>query len=135
MNNTELANYIDEYGKYKQEEKRIKANLDHYNKLIKTKMGEDNLDEFEGTDYIASYTLRKQESLDLDGVLSILLNYCEDTARDLGIIKTKDYIDTDALEKAIYKNELDKDVLIEMNTCKQIKRTPTLTIKEIKKGE
>lgn len=95
-------------------------------------MGENNLDTLEGTSFIASYTLRKKEDIDENKLLDLFHNEMSETALQLGIIKTKEYIDMDVVEKEIYSGNIDKELQQKMATCKIIKRTPTLTIK---KGE
>lgn len=126
---------LDNYGTLKEHEKELKDRIKNYNDKIKEYMGHNNLDTFESKTYRATYTLRKQETLNMDKLLDLFKDKCEETAKQLGIIKTKEYIDEDALESAIYKGAIDKEVLLEMNSCKEVKRTPTLTIKKLTKGE
>ena len=50
----------------------------------------------------------------------------------LGIIKTREYVDDKELENAIYRQELSKKLVLEMDKCKDVKKTPYLTVKKKK---
>lgn len=128
----ELQKLIEEYGEYNSNVNRFKKLAEPLNKKIKTIMGQQNLDKFESDNFVATYTLRKKEEVDEDKLITLLYSEVGDEAKDLGIIKTKEYIDTDALERAIYKGDLDTGVVAKMANCKTVKRTPTLTITAIK---
>ena len=47
-------------------------------------------------------------------------------------IKTKEYVDMDMLEKAIYAGDIPQDVLLKMESCKEVKTTVTLSVKKKK---
>jgi len=124
---------VDEYGALKEEEKELNNKIKELNDAIKTYMGHNNLDTLEGSGFVASYTLRvkkefEQEKLiTSENIISVLKDrLSEDVISD--IIKTTEYIDTDALESAIYHGEVDKDTLKEIGKYKKITRTPTLNV-------
>ena len=50
----------------------------------------------------------------------------------LDIIRTEEYIDADALEKLIYKGDIPKDVLLEMESCKIPGKKESLRISKAK---
>lgn len=129
----EIRKKIDEYGKLKQEESQLKKRTDKLNTEIKTYMGHHDLDKFEAEDFIANYTLRKKDDFDDDKLIALFKESLKDMAYQLGIIKTREIIDMDAIEKAAYDGILDEEVLLSMDTCKITKHTPYLTI--VKKGE
>lgn len=53
-------------------------------------------------------------------------------AHNIDVVRTKEYIDYDALENLIYNNQIEKDVLVEMNSCKDAKTKETLRISKMK---
>lgn len=127
----ELAKLIDEFGEFKQSEKVYKK----HNDTIKTLMGENNLSEFTTEKFKASYTLEKRESMNMEMLLELLKAELGDYATELGVIKTREYIDEDALENALYHENIDSEVLLKMDKCKEVKRIPKLRITKIKKKE
>lgn len=50
----------------------------------------------------------------------------------IDIIRTKEYIDFDALEKLIYKGDISKKVLLEMDSCKDSTTKETLRVTKAK---
>ena len=57
--------------------------------------------------------------------------------RQLGLdelIKTKEYVDTDAMEEAIYNGTITQNMLLEISKAQEVKESVALTIKK-KKGE
>ena len=53
--------------------------------------------------------------------------------RDLDIIKSKEYVDMDALESAIYKGLIPTDVLMKMDSCRETTDICTLRVTKAKK--
>lgn len=122
MNLNEL---IENYGIKKSLSDSIKKELDGLNKEIKKSMLAEGLTEAVSDNYTAKYQVRKSESLDEDKVIEILIdNNIE------GIIKTKAYIDEDALENAIYNGKLNADILKQINEAKIVKESAALVVKE-----
>lgn len=50
----------------------------------------------------------------------------------IDIIRTKEYIDFDALEKLIYAGDISKEILLEMDTCKDANSKETLRVTKSK---
>ena len=63
----------------------------------------------------------------------MLLEILGGDARAIGIIKTKEYVDFDALEKAIYNGLLPGETLLEMDKAREVKEVVTLRVTKIKK--
>lgn len=105
-----------------------KTELDSYQKIcdkekakIKSIMKDFSLLRYEVGGYKALYAISKRESMNEEMLLAI--------AHEHGlsdIIKTKEYIDYDALESAIYHERLSNEQLKEMDKFKIVKTTPTL---------
>ena len=55
-------------------------------------------------------------------------------AHKLNIVKKKEYVDFDALERLIYNGDIPKNVLVEMNGCKETKTKEVLRINKIKES-
>lgn len=111
-----------------------KTELDSYQKIcdkekakIKSIMKDFSLLRYEVGGYKALYTISKRESMNEEMLLAI--------AHEHGlndIIKTKEYIDYDALEKALYDGKISDDVVLEMDKAKEVKEIVTLRVIPIK---
>lgn len=121
----ELKELIENYGIAKAELDVIKKDTDKMNKQIKDILLAEGMTEEESDNYYVKLQPRKSESLDEDAVIEILK-----TNKIRGIVKTKEYVDEDALENAIYHGKLDKQILQEINKCKIVKESTALLIKE-----
>ena len=93
-------------------------------------MTELDMNEVLAGDYVAKLTIQKRESMDEDMLLEILRNndYTD-------IIRTKEYVDMDLLEREIYNGNIDSDTLVAMQKCKSVKEVPTLKIVKAKKED
>lgn len=114
----------------------IKKVCDEDNKSIKSILTtlpqvSDGKWEHESGGYKATVNTTKKQSLNEDKLLDILQN------ADLnieGLIKTKEYVDMDVLEDAMYKQLIEHDVLMQIDSCREVKETQVLTIKKVKEG-
>lgn len=97
----DIASIIDSYGKNKDEEKGLKKYIGKESKLIKEYFSKNNLESFESTKYTATVSNRTKTSLNDDLAIEILkANLKPEELKT--VIKTKEYIDEDALEKLSY---------------------------------
>lgn len=80
-------------------------------------------------DNIATVTEQTKETFNEDA----LIVYLKDYNCDAGIVKTKEYVDMDALEAAIYHDRIPKEVLEGMAEYKETKITKVLRIKKVKR--
>lgn len=113
-----------------------KAELDAYKKLcdkenteIKAIMKDFAIQKYEAGQYKATYTVSQRETMDEEILLEI--------AHQFGIpeiVKTKEYIDFDALENAIYNGKISPEILSEMDRARSVKEVVTLRISK-KKGD
>lgn len=110
----------------KQQLDNYKKSTDEYNKDIKEIMGQLDLTEFESDDLVAKIGVQTRENFNEDKLIDKLksLNVS-------GVIKTKEYVDMDALENAIYNELLDAS---ELTSCKEVKTVTTLKVSK-KKGK
>ena len=122
------------YQEAKNEEKICKEKSSNLNTEIKDYMiqnlfaDENGKRLFEGSTYSATLTVTEKESLDEDKAIEILKDKLseEDFAK---CVRTKQYIDDDALEKIVYSSEFDMQ---ELNSC-VVKSKPTYTLRVSKR--
>lgn len=85
--------------------------------------------EDEDGDNLATVSEQVKETFNEDA----LIVYLKDYNCDVGIVKTKEYIDYDALEAALYHDRIPKDVVEGMLQFKEVKVTKVLRIKKVKR--
>lgn len=114
-----------------------KAQLDKYEKLceadkteIKQTMADYALQRYETEGYTAIRSVSERESFNEEMLLDIVKAF--DTP-ELGLIKTREYVDFDALEAAIYNDRLDKDSLLNIQKAKETKIVVTLRVSKKRK--
>ena len=112
-----------------------KSELDAYKKLcdtdnakIKDIMLQSQEKKHEAGDYVATVTVSERETMNEEMLLEIAHHYGIPE-----IVKTKEYIDFDALEDAIYNGRIPQDILLQMNKARQVKEVVTLKVSK-KKG-
>lgn len=130
----ELHSMIPTYGEQNDESKVLKKELDNLNGQIKNIMSTLEISNTEAGDYTATYEVRETKSMNEDKLLELLTSnkHTYEKCVQLGIIKTCEYIDSKELENAIYRQELSKKLVLEMDKCKDVKKTPYLTVKKKK---
>lgn len=128
MNN--LEELINSYAENKEKLDSYKSICDKENGEIKTLMAELDLSRAETETFIATVTVQRRENMDEDKLLEVLRNNGYAGA----VIRTKEYVDMDLLEDAMYHEKIDTETLAQMETCKIVKEIPTLKIKR-KKGK
>lgn len=131
-NTDKLLQLIPEYGNHK-------STLDEYDKICKSEnaeikriMTEEGIDNMQAGGYKVTCSVRETSTMNEDKLLALLQDKI--TAKS-GIIKTKKYVDMGALEKAIYNGSIPKEVIIEMDNCRERKETVTLRITKVKNKE
>ena len=105
---------------------KYKKSAEEYNKEIKQLMSTINKNEFEtDSGLIAKISVQKRESFIEEALLQKIKEL-----KVPGIIKTKEYVDMDALENQIYLGNIDASKL---SDCREIKKVTTLKV--IKKSK
>lgn len=127
----DLVDLIPKYGLHKEELDDLKKLVDRENKDIKTIIKQ-RIENGDGSDvevdgWVAKYIITTRESMDEERVLQILKN-----AGYTDAIKTREYVDFDVLESAIYKGDVPKEVLLEMDKAKTVKEIETLRVTRTK---
>lgn len=101
-----LSEMIDTYKTSKDKENALKKANNELNENIKTYMQENNMTSANSKNWTATLSCTKKESLNEDLAIEII-------KKNLGgallssVIKQKEYIDEDALEKLVYNGDFD----------------------------
>ena len=104
--NAELKNLVDSYGESKKEENAIVKRNKERNEQIKQLFLDNDISSFETDLFIATVSETEKQSLNNELALCILkeeLPFHELTS----VVKTKEYIDEDALEKLVFNGQFD----------------------------
>lgn len=120
----ELKELIDKYGKENDELKVLKKVVDKDNSELKKLMTAQSIENTETDTYKASCKVIKTEKFNETKLIEKL--------KELGVegcIKTKEYVDMEELENAIYNGELDATKLA---VCKEVTETLRLTVSALK---
>lgn len=119
-----LSEMIDTYKTSKDKENALKKVNSEMNENIKTYMQEHNMTSANSKNWTATLSCTKKESLNEDLAIEII-------KKNLGgallssVIKQKEYIDEDALEKLVYNGDFDINKLAK---AKMVKETYTLRV-------
>lgn len=125
----ELAFKLDQYKEYKDSENKLHKVSEDLNKHIKYLMNTMGIDKFSSDKWTASISTTQKESLNESKAIGILKENLSETDFK-SVVKTREYIDDDALEKLVYNNEFDITLL---ESCKVVgKEVTTLRVSKIK---
>ena len=130
-----LENLIPQYATNKSEMEYYKKICDGENAQIKRLMSELDLEEYLTEKYKVTKTVQHRQKLNEDILLDMFLNdsALADAAKKYKIVRTKSYVDMEALEKAIYDEGFSSDELLLLNKAMESKEIVSLRISKIKK--
>lgn len=132
MNKVEEANLkktIDSLAKEKADKVKLETSIKSKGDFVKSKLKELDVDEFYGDNYRAYLQYSNKIDMDEEKVIEILKENCK--KYDLkNVIKTKEYVDFDALESFIYNGCIEAKKL---EPAQIVKTTVSLYTKVIKK--
>ena len=120
----DLSKAIDEYKESKDKENALKKANNELNENIKSYMGEHGMTSANSEKYTAPLSRTKKESLNEDLAIEIIKENLGGALLS-SVIKQKEYIDEDALEKLVYNGDFDINKLAK---AKMVKETYTLRI-------
>lgn len=124
---SDLKTLVPSYYDNKQNLDFYKKQCDAENAMIKELMAEQKIKDFEVDGIVAKYVIQNKESMDEDKLLTILKERGYEN-----VIRTKEYVDMDLLEDALYHDTIDKDTIVEMDKCKSVKEVIQLRISKKK---
>lgn len=120
----DLSIAIDKYKESKDKENALKKANNELNENIKTYMYEHDMTFANSSNYTATLSCTKKESLNEDLAIEIIKENLGGALLST-VIKQKEYIDEDALEKLVYNGDFDINKLAK---AKMIKETYTLRV-------
>lgn len=130
-NDLTLDELVPVYAETKADFDMYKKMCESQNTLIKSQLEKLGKDSHTAGGYVAKRTVSTRESINEDRLLEVLKKHNIE-----GIIKTREYVDMDALEKYLYNNDLSDELATDMNSCREITEVVQLRIsKEKKKKE
>jgi len=124
-----LEELIPLYGQQKQDFDSLKKVVDTHNSEIKKLMLDGCMSEKTVDGYKATCSVTERETLNEVKLLEILK---QAKINVNGLIKTREFVDMDVLEDAIYKDLIPEDVLVSMDTCREVKEVVTLRVTKAK---
>ena len=129
--NVPLEELVPVYGQINDFNNSLAATVKRYNASIKDKMGALSLLEFITSSYVATLSTTTKEAF-LEDLLILKLREIE---KEMGLdssrfIKTREYVDMEELERAMYSQELNPSDFV---NCQTIDYTTTLRVKKAKK--
>lgn len=122
-----LEQLIPLYGQENEKLKTLDKEVKEYNGNIKKLMKAAGTKEICSEGWKASLSEANRETMNEERLLEIAHNHNLDK-----IIKTKEYIDYDALESEIYNFRIPEEVLLEIGSCKEVKVVETLRVTQLK---
>ena len=120
----DLSKAIDDYKESKDKENALKKANNELNETIKTYMQEHDMTSANSDNWTATLSCTKKESLNEDLAIEIIKENLGGALLS-SVIKQKEYIDEDALEKLVYNGDFDINKLAK---AKMVKETYTLRI-------
>ena len=127
-NNFDLSAYIDKYKELKDKENAFKKQTLDLGNNIKGYMYENNMTSANSEKYTATLSCTEKESLNEDLAIEIIKENLGGALLS-SVIKQKEYIDEDALEKLVYNGDFDINKLAK---AKIVKETYTLRVNKKK---
>ena len=124
----DLSTAIDKYKESKDNENALKKANNELNETIKTYMQEHNMTSANSENWTATLSCTKKESLNEDLAIEIIKENLGGALLS-SVIKQKEYIDEDALEKLVYNGDFDINKLAK---AKIVKETYTLRVNKKK---
>lgn len=128
---TELDKLIPEYGMTKASADDFKKAAEAQNKKIKELMGAQDLTSYTAGEYTVTLSAYEKSNFNSVKLLSVIKTNPE-VAK--AVVKTQEYVDIDALEDILYKGNVAKEFLLEIDKCKESTTITTLRVtKKVKK--
>ena len=114
-----ISTAIDSYKESKDKENALKKANNELNETIKTYMHEHGMTSVNSEKYTATLSCTKKESLNEDLAIEIIKENLGGALLS-SVIKQKEYIDEDALEKLVYNGDFDINKLAKAKIVKSV---------------
>ena len=123
-----LDELIPVYAENKADLDKIEKVCKNQNAEIKKHMEELGEDEHTAGGYTVKYIVSERESINEDRLLEMLKKHKVE-----GVIKTREYVDMDALEGYLYNVVMSDEMAADMASCREVKQVVQLRIAKEKK--
>jgi len=127
-----LDELVPSYGKHKTEQLSLKKIVDNENGQLKNIMAKQKLDEYSNGGYTVKYKVTETDNINSDKLLEMLNSKYSDLCHELGIIKSREYVDDVVLEACIYNHTVSKEFILDMDSCRETTKTAKLTFSKDK---
>lgn len=124
-----LIKTIDDLAKDKAEKTKLEGSIKKASEFIKEKFKELQIEEYSTEDFRAYLQYSNKVDMDEDKVIEILKENCKEEYLK-NVIKTKEYVDFEALESLIYNGRISAEKL---EPAQNVKNIISLYTKAIKK--
>lgn len=121
-----LEDLVSLYGRENEQLKEQDKIVKELNSDIKQKLHEQDIKELTANGWKVSLVEQDRSTMNEDRLLDIAHQ------NGLDVVKTKEYIDYDALESLIYNGKVPQDVIQKIGDCKEVKIIETLRITKVK---
>lgn len=125
--NDDLINLINQYKDYKDTENSVKKLSSPLGEKIKKIFNEKNITSFDTDKWTASVSIKPNSDFNEHKAIEILKEQVPEVYKK--VVRTKEYIDEDALEKEIYNHVFDPSIL----SCCEEPKEPTIRLSVTKK--
>ena len=115
----DLLTAIDKYKESKDKENALKKANNELNETIKTYMQKHNMTSANSENWTAKLSCKNKESLNEDLAIEIIKENLGGALLN-SVIKQKEYIDEDALEKLVYNGDFDINKLAKAKIVKSV---------------
>lgn len=124
----EFAQVVDSYCTKNGQLKILKNDVDELNAAIKETMADKGLNEYDTGNNRITVSESDRVTTDEDKLLAVVKAYGIDAVR------TREYVDTDALEDYLYKNTVSAELRAALDACMEHKKVVTLRTSKTRKG-
>ena len=128
MTKENLKKLINDYAEQNSLFNATKKVVDRLKSEIKEAFSESKISEFDTGDFTAVLSNVEKQSFNEELMIPIIKTFCV-----RGVVKKKEYVDMDALEKAIYSGKITDEQVLQLDKCKETTSSQRLTIKKTKK--
>lgn len=130
LTDEELASIVSSYHDAKEVEKKVKKDVSEFGGKIKEELQNRNITEFVAGDIRATITVTENSEVNELQAIEILRKALTPD-QFAKVVKTREYIDDDEMEKLVYAHEVDAEILAPAVTPKE--PTVTLRLGKVKK--
>lgn len=124
LTDEELASIVSSYHDAKEVEKKVKKDVSEFGGKIKEELQNRNITEFVAGDIRATITVTENSEVNELQAIEILRKALTPD-QFAKVVKTREYIDDDEMEKLVYAHEVDAEILAPAVTPKE----PTVTLR------